>query len=123
MSASFNIISYLAGMTGFLFDRDTLCRIAMDCNVDSVTDYTELTQEDKDKCKIALLETVLLSPHSTASQTNEHGGYRTQTGSQTVTAAVLDNVKSELRRLYGKHDMQEKLDALDDMCATLQWME
>lgn len=123
MSASFNIISYLAGMTGFVFDREILFRVALDCNVDSVTDYTELTQEDKDKCRIALLETVLVSPHSTASQTNEHGGYRTQTGSQSITEAVLENVKSELRKLYDKYDMQDELDALNDMSATLQWME
>ena len=123
MSASFNIISYLAGMTGFVFDREILFRVALDCNVDSVTDYTELTQEDKDKCRIALLETVLVSPHTTASQPNEHGGYRTQTGSQTITEAVLENVKSELRKLYDKYDMQDKLDALNDMSATLQWME
>ena len=110
-------------MTGFVFDREILFRVALDCNVDSVTDYTELTQEDKDKCRIALLETVLVSPHSTASRTNEHGGYRTQTGSQTITEAVLENVKAELRKLYDKYDMQDELDALNDMSATLQWME
>lgn len=122
MSESFNIIKYLAGLTGFVFDKDVLVRVAYDCGVSSVTDYSEVTDEMKDRCKIALLETVLESPHMTPSHTSKHGEWQEQFGSQTITSATLDNIVKSLRKLYKKYGMEEKLEELDDMDATIQWI-
>lgn len=121
MNGSFDIYDYLSGLTGYVFDISVLKRVALNQGVSEVTDYSELTEEQKDRCKIELLETLLITPHQSASQTNKHGEWQTQTGSQTLTAAVLDNINRELGRLYKKYDEQDKLDAIND--GTLQWLE
>lgn len=121
-NSKFNIINYLAGMTGFVFDLDVLERIALDCGVSEVTDYSELTQEDKDRCKISLLRTILETPYSTASYTTEHGGWKTQTGSQSLTAAFREEIRAQLKKLAQKYDDEELLEELEDMGATMQWM-
>lgn len=120
-SGSFDIYDYLSGLTGYVFDISVLKRVALNQGVSEVADYSELTEGQKDRCKIELLETLLITPHQSASQTNKHGEWQTQTGSQTLTAAVLDNINRELGRLYKKYDEQDKLDAIND--GTLQWLE
>ena len=120
-SGSFDIYDYLSGLTGYVFDISVLKRVALNQGVSEVADYSELTEEQKDRWKIELLETLLITPHQSASQTNKHGEWQTQTGSQTLTAAVLDNINRELGRLYKKYDEQGKLDAIND--GTLQWLE
>lgn len=121
MNGSFDIYDYLSGLTGYVFDISVLKRVALNQGVSEVTEYSELTEEQKDRCKIELLETLLITPHQSASQTNKHGEWQTQTGSQTLTAAVLDNINRELGRLYKKYDEQDKLDVIND--GTLQWIE
>lgn len=120
--SKFNIINYLAGMTGFVFDKDVLQRIALDCGVSEVTDYSELTQENKDRCMIALLRTILNTPYSTASHTSKHGEWQEQIGSQSLTAAFREDIRAQLKKLAQKYDDEELLEELEDMGATLQWM-
>lgn len=122
MSGSFNILSYLAGLTGFVFDKDVLQRVALDCGVSDITEYSELTDETKDRCRIALLENVLQSPYSSPSFTTRHGEWQKQYGSQVITAKERSYIKEELRRLYTKYGEQEKLDSLERMDATLQFI-
>lgn len=120
--SKFNIISYLAGMTGFVFDKDVLQRITLDCRVSDITNYWELTQEDKDRCMIALLRTILNTPYSTASHTSKHGEWQEQIGSQSLTATFREDIKAQLKKLAQKYDDEELLEELEDMGATLQWM-
>lgn len=120
--SKFNIINYLAGMTGFVFDKDVLQRIALDCGVSEVTEYSELTQENKDRCMIALLRTILNTPYSTASHTSKHGEWQEQIGSQSLTAAFREDIRAQLKKLAQKYDYEELLEELEDMGATLQWM-
>lgn len=121
LNGNFDIYDYLSGLTGYVFDISVLKRVALNQGVNEISDYSELSEEQKDRCKIELLETLLITPHQSASQTNKHGEWQTQTGSQTLTAASLENISKELRRLYRKYDELEKLDAMDD--GTLQWLE
>ena len=120
--SEFNIINYLAGMTGFVFDKDVLERIALDCGVSEVTEYSELTQENKDRCMIALLRTILNTPYSTASHTSKHGEWQEQIGSQSLTAAFREDIRAQLKKLAQKYDDEELLEELEDMGANLQWM-
>ncbi len=120
--SKFNIINYLAGMTGFVFDKDVLQRIALDCGVSEVTEYSELTQENKDRCMIALLRTILNTPYTTASSTSNHGGWQYQTGSQVLTEKDKDRIMKQLKNLAEKYGDNELLEELEDMGATLQWM-
>ena len=120
---TFNIIDFIAGLYPYVFDIAVLRRVAYDCGVIEITEYSELTEEQKDRCKIALLETLVLNPYQTASQTSKHGEWQEQTGSQMTTAKNIESIKNELKRLYKKYDEDEKLEQLESETATLEWME
>lgn len=110
-------------MTNFVFDKAVLKRIALECEVAEVEAYVDLTEEDKDRCKIALLETIVYGPYQTASSTNQHGTYTLTVGAQTITSAALESIKSELRRLYKKYGEDDKTDALDSTGGEMKWID
>lgn len=120
---TFNIIDFIAGLYPYVFDIAVLRRVAYDCGVIEITEYSELTEEQKDRCKIALLETLVLNPYQTASQTSKHGEWQEQTGSQMTTAKNIESIKNELKRLYRKYGMDEELEQLERETANLEWME
>lgn len=120
---TFNIIDHIAGLYPYVFDIAVLRRVAYDCGVIEITEYSELTEEQKDRCKIALLETLVLNPYQTASQTSKHGEWQEQTGSQMTTAKNIESIKNELKRLYNKYGEDEKLEQLESETANLEWME
>ena len=120
---TFNIIDFIAGLYPYVFDIAVLRRVAYDCGVIEITEYSELTEEQKDRCKIALLETLVLNPYQTAIQTSKHGEWQEQTGSQMTTAKNIESIKNELKRLYKKYGEDEKLEQLESETANLEWME
>ena len=120
---TFNIIDFIAGLYPYVFDIAVLRRVAYDCGVIEITEYSELTEEQQDRCRIALLETLVLNPYQTASQTSKHGEWQEQTGSQMTTAKNIESIKSELKRLYNKYGEDEKLEQLESETANLEWME
>ena len=120
---TFNIIDFIAGLYPYVFDIAVLRRVAYDCGVIEITEYSELTEDQKDRCRIALLETLVLNPYHTASQTSKHGEWQEQTGSQMTTAKNIESIKNELKRLYKKYGEDEKLEQLESETANLEWME
>ena len=123
-NTQFDIINdFLAGLYPYVFDIAVLRRVAYDCGVIEITEYSELTEEQKDRCRIALLETLVLNPYQTASQTSKHGEWQEQTGSQMTTAKNIESIKNELKRLYKKYGEDEKLEQLESETANLEWME
>lgn len=120
---TFNIIDFIAGLYPYVFDIAVLRRVAYDCGVIEITEYSELTEEQKDRCRIALLETLVLNPYQTASQTSKHGEWQEQTGSQMTTAKNIESIKNELKRLFKKYGEDEKLEQLESETANLEWME
>ena len=120
---TFNIIDFIAGLYPYVFDIAVLRRVAYDCGVIEITEYSELTEEQKDRCRMALLETLVLNPYQTASQTSKHGEWQEQTGSQMTTAKNIESIKNELKRLYKKYGEDEKLEQLESETANLEWME
>ena len=120
---TFNIIDFIAGLYPYVFDIAVLRRVAYDCGVIEITEYSELTEEQKNRCRIALLETLVLNPYQTASQTSKHGEWQEQTGSQMTTAKNIESIKNELKRLYKKYGEDEKLEQLESETANLEWME
>ena len=120
---TFNIIDFIAGLYPYVFDIAVLRRVAYDCGIIEITEYSELTEEQKDRCRIALLETLVLNPYQTASQTSKHGEWQEQTGSQMTTAKNIESIKNELKRLYKKYGEDEKLEQLESETANLEWME
>lgn len=120
---TFDILDYLSGLTNFVFDKSVLKRVAIDCGVIEATSYADLTQEQRDRCKIELLETIVFGVYQTASTTNQHGSYTLTVGAQTVTSKALESIKSELRRLYTKYGDDEKLNTLNDSDGCVKWIE
>lgn len=119
---TFDILDYLSGMTNFVFDKSVLNRIALDCGVSEITSYVDLTDEDKDRCKIALLETIIYGVYQTASTSVQHGSYQLSVGAQTITAAMLERLKAELRRLYKKYGEEDKLEDLNALDGEVKWI-
>lgn len=122
MSIKFDIIDYLSGLTAYVFDVSVLRRVAMDNGVAEVREYNELDAEQIDRCKMSLLETLVLAPSQSASQTNKHGEYQTQTGSQMLTDKTRETIKAELRMLYRRYGEDERLQQLDSADATMEWI-
>ena len=122
MSIKFDIIDYLSGLTAYVFDVSVLRRVALDNGVAEVREYNELDAEQIDRCKMSLLETLVLAPSQSASQMNKHGEYQTQTGSQMLTDKSREAIKAELRMLYRRYGEDERLQQLDSADATMEWI-
>ena len=122
MSIKFDIIDYLSGLTAYVFDVSVLRRVAMDNGVAEVREYNELDAEQIDRCKMSLLETLVLAPSQSASQTNKHGEYQMQTGSQMLTDKTREAIKAELRMLYRRYGEDERLQTLDSADTTMEWI-
>ena len=116
----FDILGYLDGLTTFSFDEAVLNRVAIECGVSKVTTYEELTEEQKDRCKI--FETVVFGPYLIASSSKQHGAWSESIGSQQVTSASLSSIKAELRRLYKKYGEDEKLETIEEAEGVIQWI-
>ena len=115
-----DIIDYLSGLTGFVFDKAVLQRIALDRRVIDV-DPTTLDSKAKDLLYADLLYTAYLSPNVWASHTHSHGSYSQTIGSQTVYSVDKERIYNIFRNIYRKYE-DEKLEEIDDS-STLQWLE
>ena len=117
---TFDIIAYLEGLTGFVFDKTVLERIARERNVLGVESYEQLTREQRDLCKADLLYTAYCSPDVWASQTNAHGSYSKTTGSQTLQQKqrILDMALA----LYQKWNDEEMLEEIAPS-GGMEWLD
>ena len=117
---SFDILEYMSGLTGFVFDKAVLTRIALDRGVAAVIDYDELTRRDKDLLTADLLLTAYLSPTTWASFQQTHGNFTKTIGSQTMYNK--EEIYDYLYNIYKQYD-DEKLEELVDNGATVQFMD
>lgn len=100
--AQFDIITYLEGLTAFVFDKAVLTRIAMERDVSDIADFKSLTQKQKDLLLADLLFVIYTSPNYTASQTNQHGAYTKTIGSQRYDTKT--DIYNLMIGLYKKYD-------------------
>lgn len=122
MADKFDIIEYLSGLTGFVFDKAVLKRIALDRGVYCVQNYVELTQQDKDLLKADLLLVAYLSPNVWASSTHAHGSFSQTIGSQTFYTEDKERLYNQFINIYKKYD-DEKLEELEGSDSNLQWLD
>lgn len=120
MADKFDIIEYLSGLTGFVFDKAVLKRIALDRGVDAITTYSELTEQQKELLRADLLYAAYLSPNVWASSTHSHGSYANTIGSQTIYAEDKERLYNAFIGIYKKYD-DAKLDEIEDN-GNLQWL-
>ena len=118
----FDIIEYLSGITQFTFDKAVLKRIALDRGVSEVTDYEELTSKQKELLRADLLYAAYLSPNVWASSTHSHGSYTKTIGSQTIYAVEKERLYNTFIGVYRKYE-DEKLNEIEGINATLQWLD
>lgn len=118
----FNIIEYLSGLTGYVFDKATLTRIALERDVDGVTDHKELDTKTKDLLRADLLYTAYYSPNVWASSSNSHGSYTKSIGSQSISPAEKERLYNAFYYIYKKYN-DDKLDEIRNSEGTLQWLD
>lgn len=116
----FNIIEYLSGLTGFVFDKAVLKRIAYDRQVANVEVYEDLDDKTKELLLADLLLVAYLSPNTIASSTMQHGAYTKTVGAQTIQDK--DAIYGVIVGIYKKYG-DSKLDAIPNSSGTLEWME
>jgi hypothetical protein len=114
MEKSFDPIAYLNGLTRFVFEKDALVNIAYENGLVGLTDRSQIDEYTKDHCLIALYELVINGPWSVASSSLQHGSYRQDVGSETVTAAIIQNLKDRLKALYKKYGEEDALESMND---------
>ena len=115
--ASFSIIDYMSGLTGFVLDESVLQRIAIERGVSEVEAYYELTERDRDLLTADILLTVLLAGDTLPSFQHQHGQFSTSTGAQNIKDK--DHICNMLRWYYGKWG-DEKLDLVPT--SSLHWV-
>ena len=120
MTNKYNIIDYLSGLTGFVFDKAVLQRIALDRQVLDIEPQS-LDQKTKDLLRADLLYTAYVSPNVWASSTHSHGSFSQTIGSQTIYSDNKERIYEIFIGIYRKYE-DEKLSEIDDS-STLQWLE
>ena len=120
MAYKFDIIDYLSGLTGFIFDKAVLQRIALDRGVMEVDEYSKLDQKKKDLLLADLLYVAYYSPNVWASSTHSHGSYSQTIGSQTMYNDEKDRLYNQFMAIYRKYN-DDKLEEASDN-GTLQWL-
>ena len=118
----FNIIEYLSGLTGFVFDKAVLKRIALERGVNEVTDYEELDAKTKDLLRADLLYAAYCSPNIWASSTQSHGSYTKTIGSQTLYVKDKERLYNMFYHIYKKYE-DDKIEEIKANEATLQWLD
>lgn len=122
MENEFDIIEYLSGLTGYVFDKAVLKRIALDRGVSKVLDYAELSKETKDLLFADLLYAAYLSPNVWASSTQSHGSYTKTIGSQTTYTEDKERLYNQFVNIYKKYD-DGKLEEIENSDSNLQWLD
>lgn len=120
MTDKMDIIDYLSGLTGFVFDKAVLQRTALDRQA-LYLDPENLDTKTRDLLRADLLYTAYISPNVWASHTHSHGSFSQTTGSQTIYNEDKERIYNVFMGIYRKYN-DEKLEEIDDS-STLQWLE
>ena len=120
MTDKMDIIDYLSGLTGFVFDKAVLQRIALDRQALDANPE-DLDVKTKDLLRADLLYTAYVSPNVWASSTNSHGSYSRTIGSQTIYVEEKERIYNIFMGIYRKYN-DDNLEEIDDS-STLQWLE
>ena len=123
MAQEFDIIKYISGLlAGFVFDKATLERIALDRGVMGVTSYEGLDAKTKELLKADLAYSAYYSPTVWASSTQSHGSYSKSRGSQTVADNDKERLYNIFSSVYKKYD-DPVLEQVEAEESNLQWMQ
>jgi hypothetical protein len=108
--ATQEVIDYMSGLTGFVFDKDVLNRVALDRHVEE-SDPKTFDKRTQDLLTADLLLTAYLSPDVWASHSSKHGSYSRSVGAQTLYNK--DKIYNYLLGIYKLYD-DPKLEQLGE---------
>lgn len=120
--SKFDIIEFISSLTGFVFDKAVLKRIALERQVYGATDFNQLSKQDIDLMRADLLLTAYLSPNVIASSTQTHGSYSQTIGSQTINSADKEKLYNIFYGIYKRYN-DEKLSEVEGLDSTLEWLD
>ena len=92
MDGKFDIIEYMSGLTGYIFTKAVLQRIALERGVDGVTDYNDLTPMMRELLFADLLYAEYSSPKGMASASLSYCGMSNSVGSQQSYESVKERL-------------------------------
>ena len=121
MAIKFDILDFLSGLTGYVFDKSVLTRIAWERGVANVTSYDELDAKTTDLLRADLLYTAYVSPNTIAAHTNSHGSFSQTFGSQVISEAEKGRLYQTFMAIYEKYD-DAKFDEVAISEGNLQWL-
>ena len=119
MDGKFDIIEYMSGLTGYIFTKAVLQRIALDRGVDKAESYSEVDPKTRELLLADLLYTAYCSPNVMASASRSHSGMSNSVGSQQIYESEKERLYNMFIGIYKKYD-DVKADIIDG--ATLQWL-
>lgn len=118
--AEFDIVKWLKNRVGYELSTDKIEGVLLERGLQGVTEYGELSQQDKDLLLADVLFLLLTSPTQTASKSWTSGGASMSVGAQSLTG------KSEFYNMmigiYQKYD-DPKLDVAESLGGGVQWLE
>lgn len=111
-------IEFLESLTRFVFDKSVFKRIANKRGLVSIPyEVACIDERVGDLCEMDLLEMVVKSsPNSIPSSSVQHGNFRQDIGSETLTSASIERAKERLREIYNKYGFTCKLETLQESC-------
>lgn len=118
-SCSFNILDFISGLTGFVFNKAVLQNIALRRGVSGVTVYSQLDEKTKELLRADCLYTAYCSPNTMASSTHAHGSFSKSYGHQKIDDK--DSLYKMFMAIYKKYN-DPMAEMLEDDDSTLQWL-
>lgn len=122
MAEKFDIIDYLSGLTGFVFDIAVLKRVALDRGVLDVESYSALDDKKRELLRADLLYEAYMSPNVWASSTNSHGSYTKTIGPQTIYSDTKEKIYNTILSIYKKYE-DPKLEEIVNSDGTVQFID
>lgn len=118
--AEFNIVKWLKNRIGYDVSTEKVEIIVMERGLQNVTDYTELTQKDKDLLLADVLFLLLTSATQTASKSWQSGSESRSIGAQMLTGKA--QFYDMMYGIYKTYD-DPKLNIAESLGGGAQWLE
>jgi hypothetical protein len=115
----FDLIKYMANMTGYSFTREQLEHIALNRGTLGIEHFHDLTLRDKNLMLADMLFIIYTSPTSSGAITKQHGDYSVTIGSAQI--GDKDKLYKLIDALYKNPD-KELNQLLADSQGGLSWL-
>lgn len=115
---TFDIVKWMNSRVGYDIPVAALENIVLERGLTDVTDFADLTDEDKDLTLADILFYMWTSPTQTATESKSHGDFTYSKGSQTLTDKR--NIYNTMMGLYRKWG-DAKADMIEDTEGGCVW--